>query len=589
MSNQQKNPTQKNKNQQKLKVNTPILTTTPIKRSSSIFSRTLNDYSIQKTMIDIGNSPTKKVEVSIVLSDEEIRKNNTRLCKTIRKSLRKNDNLRFIHKIYMTDKLKKAIDDLIIRNNSSKVEINSEDYMIIHDNNTSKTNILYKIYNSIDNVYDKEKIINEILSKMNNDTDTHSQNQKYILLFDKNKNKNKNITNSSSIYKVKYNDDIDIMIKNLKKSVVYSINQSIISTIAVNLMNENEQNTSKIISNSVLYIEKPINYTSNKANPWPTAFYFSILEGIKEKQALNYLKTHLYMKIISHKSFPSSPIDCILDSIELCNKEIIDGNLSGGSSLMIVFIINDYVYVSNLGCSRAVLCVETMKSLVDCSDDHSLYNKSELERVCGSIKDSLIEIGYDKESNQYNKKSFFIKSHKQSKEYKAYVQQTRSIGDNEFKSLFPGIVISKPGITSFIYHNTDIYMFIGNETVFSVLSTKDIGIIVLSYIREVRKKYENQLWRLKNEMEKVVSEINDSILKVSTLLSGQVNVCGIFLALNGFVKVLTSKDKSYDEEMMMVFSSEETRKVSDEVLKKFDFGSNVVFQKEEKRSISIIL
>jgi protein phosphatase 1L len=94
---------------------------------------------------------------------------------------------------------------------------------------------------------------------------------------------------------------------------------------------------------------------------------FIVCDGHGGVQAANYVNSHLFNNITSHPRFEEEPEAAILDGFarteeeytQLAKVEDIDGMV--GTTVTIVIIMGNQLYVANLGDSEAVLCSKGKK------------------------------------------------------------------------------------------------------------------------------------------------------------------------------------------------------------------------------------
>lgn len=98
-----------------------------------------------------------------------------------------------------------------------------------------------------------------------------------------------------------------------------------------------------------------------------------------------------------------------------------DAQLQGGTTALVALIVNNKLYIANIGCNRALLCTKDPEGLLhvnQLTNDHNLENQSELDR--------LASLGLDVEKI---KQSGGLGGH----------SYTRSIGDHYLKNHYPNI------------------------------------------------------------------------------------------------------------------------------------------------------
>ena len=111
---------------------------------------------------------------------------------------------------------------------------------------------------------------------------------------------------------------------------------------------------------SIIYsIPKPSGYSERRNNmQWPNCSFFRLYDGHGGSRACDFLRDNLHKFIINDKYFPSNPQKAIADGFIYAEKLFFKnytGIDSSGSCAIIILIIENRVYISNVGDSRAIL------------------------------------------------------------------------------------------------------------------------------------------------------------------------------------------------------------------------------------------
>lgn len=164
----------------------------------------------------------------------------------------------------------------------------------------------------------------------------------------------------------------------------------VISAYAVNtykgiIRNYNEDRVSVIVN-----AKKPTNFTSKNDNDWPNISLFAIFDGHAGNKCAEYLKTNLHNYIFNSPYFPSNPIQSIRHGFQLCEKNFISSIYNkpfnqyldySGSCAIVVLIINNQVFIANLGDSRALYSYNGGEELYQLSRDHKPNDQKEKKRI----------------------------------------------------------------------------------------------------------------------------------------------------------------------------------------------------------------
>ena len=157
---------------------------------------------------------------------------------------------------------------------------------------------------------------------------------------------------------------------------------------------------------SIIYnIPKPQGYTDNKNNPWPNCSFFGLYDGHGGSAACDFLRDNLHKYIINDKYFPSNPQKAIANGFIYAEKMFFKnytGLDSSGSCAIVVLIIENRVYIANVGDSRAILSAKNGTKFYPLSRDHRPGDEKEYKRILdagGKIYKTEYEYGNNNVKN----------------------------------------------------------------------------------------------------------------------------------------------------------------------------------------------
>ena len=215
---------------------------------------------------------------------------------------------------------------------------------------------------------------------------------------------NTNINNISS----PTNRNINNYYANLNKVRIshkpYGIIQAYATMTSSGKRNYNEDRVSIIYN-----IPKPQGYSDNKnKTPWPNCSFFGLYDGHGGNAACDFLRDNLHKYIINDKYFPSNPQKAIANGFIYAEKIFFKnytGLDSSGSCAIVVLIVENRVYIANVGDSRAILSAKNGSKFYPLSRDHRPGDEKEYKRILdagGKIYKTEYEYGNNDVSNNKN-------------------------------------------------------------------------------------------------------------------------------------------------------------------------------------------
>ena len=324
--------------------------------------------------------------------------------------------------------------------------------------------------------------------------------------------------------------------------------------------NYNEDRVSIIIN-----MNKIGNYQSSK--PWPKISYFAIFDGHAGNKCAEYLRENLLKLICSNKYFPDNIPEAIklgfekADDYFLNNYAIINGQLkdNSGTCGLILLIVNNELYIGNVGDSRCIGSFGNGKIQHDITRDHKPNAPYEKERIMsngGQI--------YQTKTNIKIEENFILRTKILLGPYRVFpgrLSVSRTIGDAEGKIALiggnPKVIISKPDIYKYNITENDIDFFIlGCDGIFDQMSSDDVFKCVQVVIERNKELYENKnkdkdkyesLYGNKVDIHTTSGDIVDMILKGAMLRQSYDNVTCLLICFKNLLNtdfVFLNKDKN---------------------------------------------
>ena len=279
-----------------------------------------------------------------------------------------------------------------INSNISYINTNNPRHTVTISNNTS-TNSHQRTSYSLNENSQKGKY-QRISIKTNNITNNNNYSHNYNYSH----HLNTNINNISSPTNKNY------LYANLSKVRISHKAYGIIEAYAtITSSGKRSYNEDRV---SIIYnIPKPQGYNENKNSPWPNCSFFGLYDGHGGSAACDFLRDNLHKYIINDKYFPSNPQKAIANGFIYAEKIFFKnytGLDSSGSCAIVVLIIENRVYIANVGDSRALLSAKNGTKFYPLSRDHRPGDEKEYKRILdagGKIYKTEYEYGNNTTTN----------------------------------------------------------------------------------------------------------------------------------------------------------------------------------------------
>ena len=341
----------------------------------------------------------------------------------------------------------------------------------------------------------------------NYNNNNNNRNSNYI------RNNNKYNSYSNNSYSNNKNNYLSANLNNVRIShKPYGIIQAYATITSSGKRNYNEDRVSIIYN-----IPKPAGYSPIKNNnlQWPNCSFFGLYDGHGGSKACDFLRDNLHKFIINDKYFPSNPQKAIANGFIYAEK-LFFKNFTGidnsGSCAIVVLIIENRVYIANVGDSRAILSAKNGTKFYPLSRDHRPGDEKEYKRILdagGKIYRTEYEYGNKNINinNANNRFSNYNKNYNNNLNNRININNdnrnssvvgplrvspgklsvSRTIGDIEAKDRKyggnPNVIISIPEIKYFDNTDKNDFILIFCDGVYEKLKNKDIIDCIWNEIR----------------------------------------------------------------------------------------------------------
>ncbi|CAO2170654.1 unnamed protein product [Urochloa humidicola] len=110
--------------------------------------------------------------------------------------------------------------------------------------------------------------------------------------------------------------------------------------------------------------------------------FFGVFDGHGGTRAASYLKKHLFENLIKHSAFVDDTKSAISEIFKKTDEDFLDdieGNIQVGSTASTAVLVDNHLYVANVGDSRAV--ISKAGKAIALSDDHKPNRSDEQKRI----------------------------------------------------------------------------------------------------------------------------------------------------------------------------------------------------------------
>ena len=412
----------------------------------------------------------------------------------------------FTHFKYSSPNINKITKDI----NLSSKDNSFNTYNTLNNNKNMKLNILPHSLSLDKNIQLQPP--NNIISKM-----IQPDRLKNFYNFYEKENSKKLETNFSEVFNNNIIELKDLIGNNSKKPISINmlseplpkLSQGKISSKSFGVITSYAANTHQGIVRNYNEDRVSIIINMNKINnykntiPWPKISYFAIFDGHAGNKCAEYLRENLLKLICSNKFFPENIPEAIkygfekADEYFLNNIAMINGQLkdNSGTCGLILLIVNNDVYIGNVGDSRCIGSFNKGKIQCDITRDHKPNAPYEKERIMsngGQI--------YQTKTNIKIEENFILRTKILLGPYRVYpgrLSVSRTIGDAEGKIPIiggnPNVIICKPDIYKYNILENDIdYFILGCDGIFDQMSSDDVFKCVSVVIERNKELYENK-------------------------------------------------------------------------------------------------
>ena len=311
----------------------------------------------------------------------------------------------------------------------------------------------------------------------------------------------------------------------------------------------------------IININQPNNKNKEKII-WPKASYFSVFDGHGGNKCAEFLRDNLLKLICENDYFPNDIEKAIKYGFNEADKlflenSVKDGELidNSGSCGLILLIIENKIYIANVGDSRCIISMKNGLIRKDVTRDHKPNYPYEKERIIsngGRIYQTQTPLNQNLESNEINENNYQNNENNENnlillgphRVFPGSLSVSRTVGDAAAKLTFlggnPKVVVSEPDIYCFDLDKEDIdFLILGCDGIYDQLTSQDVfkcAYMMIDFSKSYNFK-ENEKNKNKNNDEKddidlytTCANIVDFILKASMSRKSFDNVTCLIVA-----------------------------------------------------------
>ena len=446
----------------------------------------------------------------------------------------KNENNNSISSCYMIKYSSIRIPKRDINNDIPKKTLNNNSQIKSNDSSLKSDINNDIITNNIFSV--KDNINNKTIKNYNSDEANEKKNG-YITIND--------ILGAKCILNI---DILRYFYFNYEPSKTSKKKMGIIKSYAVNtyqgtIRNYNEDRVSIMVN-----MNKPRGYYKKY---WPRVSFFGIYDGHGGETCSEFLRDNLHDLIVhNNEYFPDNVPEAIKLAFNKAEKNFIENYAldkkkelkdKSGSCAVILLIVDNKIYVANVGDSRCLLSMENGNKYIEVTKDHKPNLSEEAERIKkygGKIYQTETLIRKASNAKLVGKK--IIGPYRVSP---GGLSVSRTIGDVEAKlekyGGNPNVVIPKPDIFTYDLNKDDIDFFIlGCDGIFDQLSSEE----VINCAWMVYNNKDNILVSQCKDIHKQSGLIADLIMKSALARKSLDNVTCLFISFKEIWNNICDKD-----------------------------------------------
>lgn len=305
-----------------------------------------------------------------------------------------------------------------------------------------------------------------------------------------------------------------------------------------------------------------ISIDTRKVNQNELINFFGLYDGHRGDYTSKYLKDNFHSILLNDSILSTDPIQALRNTFITIESNLLSQKEKSGSCSLILFNINNKMYIANVGDSRGVISTNYSNKISQISIDHKPTNPKEIDRI-------LKNGGQVKTANAVTRVMPYGLS------------VSRTIGDSEAKENNNQIISCQPDIFEIREIDNIDFIVLACDGVYDVLSNRDIAVIV----------YETFLDCIltNDSFDTLIESVSDNIIDKAIEKGSKDNLSVIFLNFPKNEKLFKEKNVKMIKAILTqlkldINSKNEDYELSDLIVNKNGFNANIRNSSIEKNN-----